>query len=120
MSDFRLPTPLARVRLTDARVLQARILNPDYLTWERTASRHGWPRAATAPGLWQTFLAWSALRREGLIDTGVTWEDFSERLAEHVEFEGMTPEAALNGFLTSAVVRYAETVNQLLGKVHGA
>jgi hypothetical protein len=97
MSDFRLPTPLARVRLSDGRVLEARVYNTDYLRWDRTASKHGWPTATAAPFLWQTFLAWSALRREGLIEQGVTWEHFSDELALQVELEGMGAEAELNG-----------------------
>lgn len=92
MSDFRLPTPLARARLADGRVLEARVINPDYLRWDRTASKHGWPTATQAPFFWQTFLAWSALRREGLIESTVTWEDFSENLAVQVELEGMGAE----------------------------
>jgi hypothetical protein len=87
MTDFQLPTPLARARLADGRVLEARVLNPDYLRWDRTASKHGWPKAADAPFFWQTFLAWSAFRREGLIADSVTWEEFSERLAVQVELE---------------------------------
>jgi hypothetical protein len=99
VSDFKLPTPTARVRLTDGRVLEARVINPDYLRWDRTASKHGWPKMADAPFLWQTFLAWSALRREGLIAESVTWEEFSDRLAEQVEMLGLpgTDTAAMNG-----------------------
>jgi len=54
--------------------------------------------------MWQTFLAWSALRREGLIADSVTWEEFSERLAEQVEMQGLpgTETAALNGNGTSS------------------
>jgi hypothetical protein len=102
--DFKLPTPLARVRLTDGRVLEARVINPDYLRWDRTASKHGWPKMAEAPFLWQTFLAWSALRREGLIADSVTWEEFSDHLAEQVEMQGLpgTDTAALNGNGTSS------------------
>jgi hypothetical protein len=98
MSEFRLPTPLARARLSDGRTLEARVINPDYLRWDRTASKHGWPTATQAPFLWQTFLAWSALRREGLIDTSVTWEHFSDELAVQVELEGMgAAEVEANG-----------------------
>lgn len=96
MSDFRLPTPLARVRMSDGRVLEARIINPDYLMWDRTASRHNWPSAQQGPFLWQTFLAWAALKRTQQIDA--TWEEFSDRLAEQVELEGFgATEAESNG-----------------------
>jgi len=96
VSDFKLPTPLARVRLTDGRVLEARVTNPDYISWDRVATRKGWPKLADAPFLWQTYLAWSALRREGQLEA--SWEDFSERLAEQVEMAGL-PDAGgeLNG-----------------------
>jgi hypothetical protein len=97
LSDFRLPTPTARARLSDGRVLEARVVNPDYLMWDRTASRQGWPTATQAPFLWQTFLTWAALRRTGQID-GVTWEVFSDKLAEQVELEGLgTSEVEANG-----------------------
>lgn len=101
MSDFRLATPTARARLADGRILEARVINPDYLRWDRTAAKHGWPGAATAPFLWQTFLAWAAFRRTGQLDDSVSWERFSDELAEQVELEGLTAGGAgedeLNG-----------------------
>jgi hypothetical protein len=101
MSEFRLATPTARARLSDGRVLEARVLNPDYLRFDRTAAKHNWPKAAEAPFLWQTFLAWSAFRRTGQIAESVTWEEFSDHLAEQVELEGLGPvedeEAERNG-----------------------
>jgi hypothetical protein len=95
--DFRLPTPTAKVRLSDGRILEARIVNSDYLRWDRTAAKHGWPTGTAAPFLWMTFLAWSALRREGQIAEGVTWEEFSDRLAEQVELEQGEAEGSQNG-----------------------
>lgn len=98
MSEFRLTTPTARARLADGRTLEARVINPDYLRWDRTAAKHGWPKATEAPFFWQTFLAWSAFRREGLIAADVSWETFSEELAVQVELEGLgEEEAELNG-----------------------
>ena len=106
MPEFRLPTPLARVRLTDGRVLEARVINPDYLRWDRTRAKHGWPQATEAPYVYMTFLAWSALRREGELAETVTWEEFSDRLCEQVELE--REGAELNG--TSGVDPTLEVV----------
>ena len=95
MPDFRLPTPTARVRMSDGRVLEARVLNTDYLRWDRTRSKHNWPPAAEALFMYMTFLAWSALRREGQIADSLTWEQFSEESCEQVELDRQ--EAELNG-----------------------
>jgi len=93
-NEFGFPKLVAHVQLSDGRVLQARILNTDLLLWDKTRSRHGWPSASEAHSFAATFYAWSALRREGLIDTGVTWERFSEDLCEYVAVDR---EAGENG-----------------------
>jgi len=79
-----LETPFVTVSMEDGRELSVRVLNPDYLRWDRTAAKHGWPSMAKAPHTWLTFVAWSALKREGQIGPEVTWEDFSERLCLQV------------------------------------
>jgi len=80
-----LATPLVTVTMADETTHTVRVLNPDYLRWDRTAAKHGWPRMDQAPHTWLTFVAWSALRREGRIGDDVTWEAFSERLCLQVE-----------------------------------
>ena len=97
-----LATPLVTVTLADGTTETVRVLNPDYLRWDRTASKHGWPAMDKAPHTWLTFVAWSALRREGRIGDDVTWEAFSERLCLQVEnATGST--TASNGTAPAAV-----------------
>ena len=79
MTDVRLETPRVTVLLDDGRTLTTQVMNPDYLRWDRTAAKHGWARMDVIPHTWLTFVAWSALRREGQLDADVTWEEFSER-----------------------------------------
>jgi hypothetical protein len=95
MPDMTLTTPLLAVSLEDGRQLQVRVVNPDFLAWDRTAAKHGWPSMRTAPFLWMTFLAWSALRRTGQLGGDVTWEAFSEQLC--VQVSTADGEAATNG-----------------------
>ena len=76
-TDHRLPTPRFRIHLRDGQILEVQAFNVDQLAWDRTAAKHGWPAAQSAPLTWATFVAWSAARREGRID-GMTWDTFSE------------------------------------------
>ena len=76
-TDHRLPTPRFRIYLRDGTEIEVQAFNVDQLAWDRTAAKHGWPAAQSAPLTWATFVAWSAARREGRID-GITWEQFSE------------------------------------------
>jgi hypothetical protein len=78
VSEVHLSTPLVRVTLDDGRVLTVQVRNTEYLRWDRTAAKHGWPRMQQAPFLWITFVAWAALRREGRIPADWTWEAFSD------------------------------------------
>ena len=85
MADpVRLATPLVTVLMEDGTVHEVRVRNPDYLKWDRTAAKHGWPPMDKAPHTWLTFVAWAALRREGRIGDDITWEAFSERLCLQV------------------------------------
>lgn len=90
-----LSTPRVRVTLDTGEVLEAQVRNPDYIRWDRTAAKHGWPSMAKVPVTWLTFVAWSALRREGLIPDALTWEDFSETRA--IGVETVTPPPAEAG-----------------------
>src|SRR5215471_16219668 len=91
-----LETPTLTVVLDDGRTLSVQATNPDYIRWDRTAAKHGWPTLRNAPFLWMTFLAWSALRRTGQIAEAVTWEDFSDRMCLQVSSAGEAPQT-LNG-----------------------
>jgi hypothetical protein len=89
-SAARLASPRVEVTLDDGRVLTTQVRNPDFLRWDRTAAKHGWPDFRKAPILWLTFVAWSALRREGQIPDALTWEEFGDRRA--LEVRNVPPE----------------------------
>ena len=92
---IRLDTPMVTVLMEDGRTHTVRVRNPDYLRWDRTASKHGWPSMDKAPHTWLTFVAWSALRREGLIPDDMTWEAFSER--ECLQVSNAAEDTSKNG-----------------------
>lgn len=75
--DVRLVAPRVRVvraseNGSDPMVIQTD--NRDLLAWEQTALRHKWGSFQERPFKWLTFLAWSAARRSGELETSVTYE----------------------------------------------
>jgi hypothetical protein len=76
----KLSTPRLRVVLdedaTEADVLTVQTTNVDLVLAERTGRRHKWGPISESPLAYQTFLAWAALRRRGLIADAVTFEAF--------------------------------------------
>ena len=94
--EVALDTPLVTVVLDDGRLLTVRVLNADYLNWDRTAAKHGWGAIQAQPFTWLTFVSWSALRREGQIPREWTWEEFSERRCLQVKAAG---DSAGNGLV---------------------
>jgi len=78
MTDTALATPRLEVVLDDGRTLVTQALNPDLLRYDRTASKHGWPKPTDAPFLWLTFLAWAALRRTNEIPESMDWSSFAD------------------------------------------
>lgn len=63
--------------------VEVTITNPDRVRWDMTRAKHNWPTFNDAPFLGTTFLAWAALRREGIY-TG-TFEDFRDHDGLDVE-----------------------------------
>lgn len=59
------------------------IINPDRIKWDMTRSKQKWPSFEDAPFLGTTFLAWAAMKREGLYTD--TFENFRDRDALEVE-----------------------------------
>jgi hypothetical protein len=72
----RLPGHRARVVLTDGTEHVARVTNREYVLWDKTAPRHKWGSGQEVPFRFATFLAFAALKRDGLID--LTFEKFEE------------------------------------------
>jgi hypothetical protein len=77
--------PRLRVVMADDAEWQVQPIGPDQIRFELTASKHKWPPFTDTPVLWQTFLAWTASRREGLLPTSVTWEEFRDTGHRYVQ-----------------------------------
>lgn len=78
MADVKLTTPRLRVVLADDTVHEVQCTNADLVRFDLTRAKHKWPGPEAAPFLWLTFVAWSALRRSGVIADAVTWEAFQD------------------------------------------
>lgn len=53
--------------------------------WEMARTREGWPGLDEAPSLWAGYVAWDSMRAQGMIEPGVTWDEFVDDM-ESVEF----------------------------------
>lgn len=82
MGDVRLRSPRVTVIRDGHDDLEVQTDNRDMILWEKTRARHKWPKFDEAPMMWLTFLAWSAARRSGAIDTGYTWERWEAETLE--------------------------------------
>lgn len=79
MSDAAaLPTPVLRIHMDDGSVLEVQSVNKDLLAFDRIRARRGWPTASDAPQPWVTFIAYTALTREGQIPQ-MTLDQFEDR-----------------------------------------
>ena len=58
----------------DAFTVETRLA--DHNIWDMTRAKHKWPTAQEAPLTWMGFIAWSAARRTGAIESTYTWEKF--------------------------------------------
>src|SRR4051794_23202930 len=75
MGDVKLVAPRVLViREGEDDPLELQTDNRDLLAWESTRVRHKWPKFDESPFKWMTFLSWSAARRAGEIDNGLTYE----------------------------------------------
>jgi len=74
MGDVRLVAPRIRVIRDGQEPLEVQSDNRDLVGWEATRLKHKWPKFDEAPFKWLTFLAWSAARRAGALESGVTYE----------------------------------------------
>jgi hypothetical protein len=78
VADVQLTSPRLRVVLGDDSVVEVQCTNADLVRFDMTRARQKWPAATDAPMLWQTFIAWAALRRTRGIPETATYEAFSE------------------------------------------
>lgn len=84
MTDYKLSTPLVRVRRfsDDEKLIELQTTNPDLVLWDRTRIKHRWPKFDDAPFLWMTFLSWAAARRTGIIPPDLTYEQWEADVME--------------------------------------
>lgn len=65
---MKLSTPRLGVLLDDGTEHDVQTTQQDAVRFDIMRPRLGWPGYKEAPMLWTTFLAWSALRRAGVIE----------------------------------------------------
>lgn len=63
--------------------VEVEITNPDRIRWDLTANKHKWPKFSDAPFMGMTFLAWSAMKRNGHYSD--SWESFRDTDCINVE-----------------------------------
>ena len=80
MDDRKLTSPRVRVIRKENPDLELQVNNADMVRWDltRPKQRPPWPNFQDSPVLWLTFLAWSAARRTGAIEQGLTFETWWE------------------------------------------
>jgi hypothetical protein len=91
----KLFTPLLRVIMPppegeDAKAIDVQSINADLVRWDRTRLANKWPKMEDAPIIWATFIAWAAMRRQGLIPQDLKYEEF-EATALSIEPIDQTP-----------------------------
>lgn len=82
MGDIRLTAPRVRVIRDGHDPLEVQTANPDLVLWDRTRTKHRWPKFDEAPFLWLTFIAWAAARRTGAIPTEYTYETWEAEVLD--------------------------------------
>lgn len=85
--------PRLYVSMVDGAEWEVQPLGPDQIAWEFEAVKRKYPAFQGIPATWQTFLAWHASRREGLIPVTVTWDQFRNELHRIVQPAADTDDA---------------------------
>jgi hypothetical protein len=70
----KLFAPVVDVVMSDNTEHRVQCCNADMLNWDRTRFARKWPPTEECSTLWVTFLAWSAMKRQGL--TAVSFNEF--------------------------------------------
>jgi hypothetical protein len=95
MSKNGLIYPRLRVVMEDGAEWEVQPKGKDQIRWEETAAKHKWANFQDTPAKWQTFLAWRASVREGLLPPTVgSWEQF---LDGHDYVQPVDVDAAADG-----------------------
>ena len=94
---------MVTVEVESGDVLTVRSMVRDIIAYETTAKRQKppWGGVAENPARWESFVAWSALRRTGQIDE--PYEAFANRIVQiEFEFDEVPPTSEANGGITSS------------------
>lgn len=79
MDTPKIASPRLSVVLDDGAAFEVQTRSIDLIAYEREQARRKWPGPKEAPFSWLTFLAWSALRREGSIPAEQGLTTYTER-----------------------------------------
>jgi hypothetical protein len=85
----KLATPKLEIYLTEDQdePIIVQTINADLVLTETTGRKHGWGSFTDAPIKNQTFMAWAAAKRKGLVN-GQTFEEFEQTAVSITTAEG--------------------------------
>ena len=76
-SKIKLDTPHVRVTYTDGEQVEVQTENPDMVFFDFERARRKWPSFQEAPFVWISYLAYSKIKRSGLLrDPNQTFENW--------------------------------------------
>lgn len=87
----------------DAETTRVFPVTADLLRYDMTRERKKWPTPSSGPIFWLTYLAWSAMRREG--ETDLSFDEFTKR--EDLDIEPVS-EDELTPLNPTSADRYRE------------
>lgn len=83
--ETKITSPRVAVSFFNGREpMEVQTANPDLVLWDMTRIKHKWPAVGDAPFLWLTFITWAAARRNGSVESDLTFERWREEV-ENVE-----------------------------------
>jgi hypothetical protein len=77
-----LPGQRFTITFTDGRAHTVRLMQRDYIAWDKTTARQKWGSAQDAPFLFQTFVAYAAAKRLELLERGTSFDAFCDAIAD--------------------------------------
>lgn len=86
------------ITLVDGGVLNVRTILMDQVNYEMTGKRQKppWGGISDNPGIWESFVAWSALKRTGQVDK--KYEEFRAEIADiDFDFDEVPPTNGATG-----------------------
>lgn len=78
----KLDTPHMRVTVTDGTQYAVQTTNADMVMYDLERAKRRWPSLTDAPFLWLSYLAFSALRRDGTISASEHFDSWVQTTVE--------------------------------------